>query len=139
MGRLDDRFPLTAAAFGALPAAACSPPGVHSRADDDVCGPCPTPLADHPSSCHGQEPSGREIAIAGIGTALLAIVRCATPTPLAAEAFDATGEILGNPWMVTAVVRRRRSGHNARCPPSGEPKKPAARDQPPSPKDPHPW
>lgn len=84
--------------------------------------------AIHRSPRPGHEPSGTGMAAAGIGAALVLIICCAGPALIAAGALGAIGGFLGNPWMiaaavlvlvtaVTAVVRRRRLGRDACCPP----------------------
>lgn len=86
------------------------------------------------------------MALAGVGAAVLMIVCCAGPALVAAGALAGVGGFLGNPWLIaaavvlvaagiTAIVRRRRSGRDACCPPTGSPQTPADRDHPHSPAD----
>ncbi|MFI0107884.1 hypothetical protein ACH4NW_05875 [Streptomyces globisporus] len=90
------------------------------------------PTTDRPRR-RDQEPSGRGMAAAGVGVALLMIVCCAGPVLVAAGALGALGGFLGNPWVitaaalllvaaVTAVALRRRAGRDTCCPPTGSPK-----------------
>lgn len=79
------------------------------------------PRRDRPSS-------GTGTATAGIGIVLLMIACCALPALIAAGALAGFGGALGNPWViaiavfflatiVTALVRRFRSGRAGCCPP----------------------
>lgn len=97
------------------------------------------PTTDRPSR-RDQKSSGTGKAVAGIGAALLMIACCAAPALIAAGALAGIGGFLGNPWViaiavfflataVTALVRRRRSGRDACCPPT-EPKNSTGRDHP---------
>ncbi|WP_435057742.1 mercury transporter [Streptomyces sp. bgisy060] len=72
--------------------------------------------------------SGTGTATAGIGLVLLMIACCALPALIAAGALAGIGAALGNPWViaiaafflatiVTALVRRFRSGRGDCCPP----------------------
>lgn len=90
---------------------------------------------------HNQEPSGTGMAAAGIGAAVLMIVCCAGPVLIAAGALAGVGGFLGNPWVigaavvvgvvaVAAVVRRRRSGRDACCPPTGPGTSSTGQDRP---------
>ena len=83
------------------------------------------PRRDHASSGTG---TATGTAKAGIGIVLLMIACCTLPALIAVGALAGIGGAMGNPWviaiavfflatMVTALVRRFRSGRDACCPP----------------------
>ncbi|MFF4500413.1 hypothetical protein [Streptomyces sp. NPDC001401] len=102
------------------------------------------PATDRPPRS-GQEPSGRGVAAAGIGAALLVIVCCAGPVLVAAGALGALGGFLGNPWVITAAALllvaaataavRRRTGRDVHCPPTRSTKNSSGRGRPQTPLD----
>ncbi|MCP3757049.1 hypothetical protein [Streptomyces sp. TBY4] len=85
--------------------------------------------ATHRPPGRNNEPSGAGTAAAGLGIALLMIACCALPVLIAGGVLAGIGGALGNPWLIaavvvlvaagiTAIVRRRRSGRDACCPPT---------------------